>query len=136
MELYIRIKNGQPFEHPILDDNFKAAFPHVDTNNLPPEFARFDRIPQPVIGVYEVYEGVTYEWDANRVKDVHHTRPMTAQEKTDKQNAVKAAWIVSPNWASWIFDEVTCSFKPPVPRPADGKFYRWNEPTVSWVEVA
>jgi len=45
MNLYIQIKNGQPFEHPIFEDNFIEAFPDADINNLPSEFAKFRRIP-------------------------------------------------------------------------------------------
>ena len=56
MELFIRIVDGAPFEHPIMGDNFREAFPHIDTENLPPEFARFVRVAMPTIGVYEVYE--------------------------------------------------------------------------------
>ena len=85
MELYIRIVNGQPFEHPIFGDNFKQAFPEIDVNNLPPEFARFERIESPTLGLYEVYEGVTYAWVDGIVKDVHHVRPMTEQETIAKQ---------------------------------------------------
>lgn len=134
MELFIRLKNGQPVEHPIFGDNFRQAFPDVDTNNLPEWVARFERIPQPALGVYEVYEGVTYQWDAGVVKDVHQVRPMTVAEKTAKQDAVKAVWAQN-GFASWAFDEDTCSFKPPVHMPTDGKLYRWDEPTVSWIEV-
>jgi hypothetical protein len=85
MELYIRIIDGQPFEHPIFGDNFRQAFPEVDVNNLPPEFARFERLEPPVLGVYEVYEGVTYEWVDGIVKDVHHVRPMTEEETVARQ---------------------------------------------------
>lgn len=134
MELYIRIKDGQPFEHPILCDNFRAAFPNVDTDNLPPEFAKFERISPPTTGVYEVYEGVTYEWRNGLVTDVHHIRKMTAQEKTAKQNEVKAQWA-EHGFASWTFDETTCLFQPPVLYPNDGKQYRWDEKTTSWIEV-
>ncbi len=135
MELFIRIKDGQPFEHPILGDNFRAAFPQINPENLPPEFAPFDRTTPPDVGAYEVYQGVTYEWDDGRVKDVHHVHQMTAQEKTDKQKAAKGAWVAFPNWSSWTFDEATCSFKPPVPYPTDGKRYRWNESALAWVEI-
>jgi hypothetical protein len=45
MNLYIQIKDGQPFEHPIFEDNFIEAFPDVDINNLPFGFAKFRRIP-------------------------------------------------------------------------------------------
>lgn len=91
LELYIQIRDGQPHEHPIFADNFKLAFPDVDVNNLPADrFAKFLRVAQPVLGTYEVYEGVTYEWTGDVVKDVHHVRPMTAKEKTAKTAQLKA----------------------------------------------
>jgi hypothetical protein len=134
MELFIRIKDGKPFEHPIFGDNFRQAFPHVDVNNLPAEFARFKRVPMPTFNVYDVYEGVTYELVNGVYKDVHHARPMTDAEKTDKQNQVKQEWQQF-GYASWVFYEETCSFKPPVSYPNDGKIYSWNEATTSWVEI-
>lgn len=134
MELFIRIKDGQPFEHPIFGDNFRQAFPDVDTDNLPAGFARFVRVAAPMVGVYEVYEGVTYEWRGDLVTDVHHVRAMTAEEITVKQDAAKAGWAEN-GYPSWVFDESICEFKAPTPYPTDGKMYRWNEATVSWVEV-
>lgn len=133
MELYIQIKDGQPFEHPILGSNFRRAFPQVDVENLPSRFARFERIEPPSIGVYEIYLGVTYEWDGNIVKDVHHVRPMTEQEIKAKQDLVKANWQ-DGGFASWLFDGETCSFIPPIPYPEDGKTYVWNEETQNWIE--
>jgi len=81
LELYIQIRDGQPFEHPIFADNFRAAFPDVDTANLPDTFAKFIRVDPPEIGTYEVYEGVTYQWVDNVVKDVHSVRQMTDKER-------------------------------------------------------
>lgn len=133
MELFIRVKDGQPFEHPILGSNFRQAFPNEDTNNLPEWAARFKRIEQPSYGVYEVYEGATYEWIDGLVQDVHHIREMTVQEKTAKQDEVKADWA-KHNFASWVFNEDTCSFNSPTPYPNDGKQYYWNEETTNWIE--
>ena len=87
MELYIRIKDGKPFEHPILGDNFRAAFIGIDTTNLPPEFARFVRVASPDIdelrGTFEVYESVsaTYGLVDGAYTDVHIVRPMTKEER-------------------------------------------------------
>ena len=36
---------------------------------------------------------------------------------------------------SWVLNESTWTWESPVPYPTDGKFYRWDEPTLSWVEV-
>ena len=57
MDLYIRIIDGQPFEHPILGDNFRQAFPDIDTYNLPATYASFTGVPEPALSVYEVCEG-------------------------------------------------------------------------------
>ena len=45
------------------------------------------------------------------------------------------AFIAPQPFASWVLDEDTCRWNPPVPYPQDGKLYRWDEPTVSWVEM-
>lgn len=134
MKLYIRIKDGKPFEHPILEDNFRQAFPTIDVNNLPSEFMRFERIPQPKLDVYQVYEGVTYEIGNHLVRDKHLVREMTDVEKLAKQNVVKEEWAIY-GAKSWVFDEITCSFKPPIPCPEDGKYYKWNEKDLSWDEI-
>ena len=134
MSLYIQLENGKPINHPILEDNLKQAFPEMDLNNLPETFARFERVLVPVVGVYEVSQGATYEWVDGVVKDVHHRRAMTEEERTAKQDAVKAEWQQNNGFASWIFNEEFCRFDPPVPYPADGKVYVWDEPTTNWVE--
>jgi hypothetical protein len=83
MELFIRIRDGQPFEHPILGDNFREAFPEVDVDNLPSEFARFERVPQPILEMFKKAEGPTYQWVDSIVKDVWVIRDATAQEREE-----------------------------------------------------
>lgn len=36
---------------------------------------------------------------------------------------------------SWIWNEEENSWKAPIDGPLDGKYYEWNESTLSWVEV-
>ena len=133
MNLYIRIKDGVPFEHPIFEQNLKNAFPDVDTNNLTSDFARFVRVEQPTVSVYEVAE-LVYGWDGDVVKDIWTIRSMTQEEKQEKQNNVKNKWNAT-GYVSWIFNETTCAFEPPIPMPTDGKMYLWDEATTSWTEV-
>jgi len=123
MELFIRIKDGQPFEHPIFGDNFCQAFPSIDVNNLPPEFAKFKRLEVPVLGVYELMasEQSTYEKINDVWTDVWHIRNMTTEEKTAKQQAVITKFNdreYASNWSAWTLDEATCTMIPPIPRPA------------------
>jgi hypothetical protein len=96
LELYIQIRDGQPFEHPIFADNFKMAFPDVNINELPADqFAKFIRVDAPVPDTYEVYEGVTYQWVDDIVKDVHNIRPMTDEERAAKD--VELAELATQN---------------------------------------
>ena len=111
MELFIQIRDGQPYEHPIFADNFREAFPHVDVENLPPEFARFVRVEMPSIGVYQVYEGVTYELIEGAYRDLHHVRAMTDQERAKK--IANAMAEEAPE--GWTFSEEYCVWVPPRP---------------------
>ena len=55
MKLYIKLENGQPIDHPMIKENFIQAFPHIDIDNLPPEFIEFVRVPHPVdLDIYEI----------------------------------------------------------------------------------
>ena len=38
-------------------------------------------------------------------------------------------------YASWKLNTTTWSWEAPTAMPTDGKLYRWDEPTTSWVEV-
>jgi hypothetical protein len=95
LELYIQIRDGQPHEHPIFAENFREAFPAVDTENMPETFAKFIRVDAPVPDTYEVYEGVTYQWVDGIVKDVHSVRPMTDEERAAKDAEIVAAQAAS-----------------------------------------
>lgn len=44
------------------------------------------------------------------------------------------AFIPQKGYASWILNDGTCLWEPPVSYPTDGKRYRWNEDTISWIE--
>ena len=128
MRLFIQVNDGQPVGHPITEDNMRYAFPSIDLNNLPSNFSLFERILKPIIGVYEVYEGVQYELVDGIYKDVHKVRSMTDEEKQSKIDEVRN----NPPYASWVFNEEECRYYAPVPKPDDGKRYRWNEDTTTW----
>jgi len=84
MELYIQIRDGQPYQHPILGENFREAFPHIDVNNLPPEFARFERLACPNEATTFQVDEVSYQWVNGIVKDVWVVRDMTDEERQEK----------------------------------------------------
>lgn len=48
---------------------------------------------------------------------------------------VRDAFIPPKPYSSWVLDEETCLWIPPVQMPDDGKTYEWNESTINWVET-
>lgn len=90
-DLFIQIRDGQPYQHPIFGDNLREAFPDIDTNNLPEGFAKFIRhAPDLQVGPYEVLVE-DYVWNGDSVEDNWSVRPMTEAEAAE----VKATAIES-----------------------------------------
>ena len=56
-------------------------------------------------------------------------------------NAEIDAFVPPKPYASWVLNNETANWDPPVPAPADSgmgegqKMYRWDEETISWKEV-
>ena len=44
------------------------------------------------------------------------------------------AFIPPKVFNSWVLNEETCLWEPPIDYPTDGKTYHWEESTQSWVE--
>jgi hypothetical protein len=128
MNLYIEVENNLPKNHPAFENNLIEAF-----GNIPDNWVLFNRIDIPLVGVYEIYEGVTYELINGAYTDVHHVRSMTTKEIEAKKSATVTAW--ENRYPSWVFDESLCLFEPPVAYPQDGKIYRWDESVTNWTEV-
>lgn len=135
MNLYIEIENGLPINHPALEENLLQAF-----GEIPVHWESFLRVERPILAAYQTLDTQDPEYllVENVWTDVWSIRNMTADEIAFKQQAVKENWVSLPNrenFAAWVFDEITCSFIPPVPRPDDGKLYRWDGAVNNWVEI-
>ena len=135
MKLYIETENGVPKNHPAFEDNLLQAF-----GVIPENWIAFERVERPQLNVYDVLdqEYPEYQLVDGVYKDVWSIRDMTADEIAFKQQTAKDSWASLPNrenFTAWAFDEVTCSYIPPVPRPDDGKLYRWDGTVNNWVEV-
>lgn len=48
-------------------------------------------------------------------------------------DAERDAFIQPKPYASWVLNEETCSWEAPIPMPEGN--YRWDEDSVSWLEV-
>ena len=67
--------------------------------------------PDGGIAVRKNYAGIGYTYDASR-----------------------DAFIPPKPYTSWILNERTCLWDPPVPYPTDGKNYIWEESLQEWKE--
>lgn len=135
MKLYIETENGVPKNHPAFEDNLLQAF-----GVIPENWIAFERVERPQLNVYDVLdqEHPEYQLVDGVYKDVWMVRPMNDVEISAKQQRVKDSWASLPNrenFTAWVFDEVTCSYIPPAPRPDDGKLYRWDGTVNNWVEI-
>jgi hypothetical protein len=48
---------------------------------------------------------------------------------------MRDAFIPPQPYLSWVFNETTLKWDPPIPYPTDGKDYVWDESIQNWVEV-
>jgi hypothetical protein len=49
---------------------------------------------------------------------------------------VKDAFIPPRPYISWSLNETNCKWEAPISYPNDGKLYRWDENTLTWIEIA
>lgn len=131
MNLFIKLKNNLPFEHPITEENMRSAFPEVNLDNPLPLFAPFQRISQPTLKFFEVCDGCTYVFDGEVVKDSWSTRSMTEEEKLQKLNKFE----LNKPYPSWTLNTDIGLWEAPTPMPNDGKEYVWDEMTKLWNKV-
>lgn len=45
------------------------------------------------------------------------------------------AFIAPKPFDSWVLDEETCRWNPPVPYPTGNDVYAWDESTLSWTKI-
>jgi hypothetical protein len=139
--LYIEVVDGKIINHPIFESNLIQVFPNIALDDHD-KYIPFERVPQPTIGIFQVNEGVTYEFDGpNLVKDIWHIRDMTAEEKQAKIEEARAA----QPYPSWTLDETNLIWSAPVPYPgvmptsaeeaSTMVIYNWDEDSLSWKEI-
>jgi hypothetical protein len=137
MKLYIQIEGGQTVNHPALEENLIQAFGVV-----PDHWEQFIRVERPNPGLYEILESdqPTYQKVDGVWTDVWSLRSMTEAEIAFKQKAAKDTWAArrqAENWSAWVFNESTCSYVPPIPRPdpVDGVIVFWCGAENGWKQA-
>lgn len=85
---------------------------------------------------YNTYGGIHY--------DPETREPSADQSKAFRKNYAgigytydefRDAFIPPKLYPSWILNEESCLWEPPVAYPDDGKMYNWNEETQTWNEI-
>ena len=82
-ELYIRIENGKPVDHPIAGWNLRMFYPDLNPENPPKGFERFTRMEAPELGEYDVMVGVEYAKSNYGWQDKYIIREMTDREREE-----------------------------------------------------
>ncbi len=139
-DLFIQVRDGLPVNHPAFKTNLIDAFGAV-----PEDWEPFIRIPDPTHAdnsivlehsepVYQKIDGVWRDVWYYRIK----TEKDLAAEKQIRLDGVRGFWAQRPyahNFTAWVLNEETEKYEPPIPRPNDGKFYRWSGPNNNWREA-
>lgn len=85
---------------------------------------------------YNTRGGVHYKSDSNE--------PSDDQSKALRGNYagigftydhINDVFYAPQPYSSWTLNKTTWFWEPPVPYPADDKYYIWNEETKNWVEI-
>jgi hypothetical protein len=123
MSHYAKVLNGIVINLMVAEPDFFTTF--VDTS--PGEWLQTS---------YNTRGGIHYEPNS--------TTPSQDQSRALRKNyggigytydRQRDAFIPPKFHESWILNEETCLWENPVPYPADGKYYSWNEETLSWREI-
>ena len=109
-----------------------AHFAKVDTDNIVQEVLIFD-VPDDQVPAMALPDG----WKWVRTSYNHRIRKNYAGQGYT-YDSVRDAFIPPKPWPSYVLNEETCRWDPPIPYPEGaveaGILYRWDEPTQSWIK--
>ncbi len=117
-----------------------AHYAYLDSENI---------VTQVIVGKDEGENGVDWEqyYGAKRTsynthggQHVHGGTPFRGNfagigYRFDPDLGPDGSFIPPKPFPSWVLNAETALWDAPVPYPTDGKTYRWDEDTTSWLEV-
>lgn len=123
-----------------------AHYAFLDENNI---------VTHVIVGKDEGEDGIDWEQFYGAVRTSYNTsggiyyNPETNQPAPDQSKAfrknyagigysydpVRDAFIPPKPFDSWILDEFSCTWEPPIDYPSDGDKYTWNENSLQWVLI-
>lgn len=118
-----------------------AHFAELDANNV---VVRVIVVPDTVESVGEQYchdlLGGTWKQTSYNTRGNEHILGGTPFRKNYAGNGYTYdelidGFIPPQPYPSWLLNETTCLWEPPVPYPTDGNRYRWDETNLEWALV-
>jgi hypothetical protein len=114
-----------------------AHFAQIDENNI---------VVQVIVGVDEPFDGeAIYAETTGQVWKKTSYNTFAGEHKLGgvsfrknyagigyTYDAQRDAFIPPQPFASWLLDEQTCQWNPPIPYPTDNKQYFWDEELKEW----
>lgn len=99
--------------------------------------------------IYYAPEGFTVKQTSYNTRGGVHYNPETGEPSADQSKALRFnyagigytydeerdAFIPPKPFDSWVLNEDTCLWEAPIPYPADGAVYSWDEESGDWVAV-
>lgn len=84
---------------------------------------------------YNTRGGVHYQADGTPSADQTRAFRKNYAGLGYSYDSLRDAFIPPKPYPSWVLNESTCLWDPPVPMPQDGKRYQWDELNGTWVEM-
>lgn len=123
-----------------------AHYAFLDENNV---------VTMVIVGKDEGEDGIDWEDFYGAVRTSYNTaagvyyNPETREPTPDQSKAfrknyagigytydkVRDAFIPPKPADSWILNEDTCCWDPPIPYPTDGNQYYWDEENINWIAL-
>ena len=87
----------------------------------------------------KAFKGTWLRTSYNTIKGVHRLDGVPFRKNYAgidyTYDETRDAFIPPKPYPSWILNEETCIYDPPIAYPDDGKLYDWDEETKSWEEI-
>jgi hypothetical protein len=93
----------------------------------------------------DTQEGTWVQTSYNTKGGVHYQpntdTPSVDQSKALRKNfasigftydSIRDAFIPPQEYPSWILNETSCLWEPPIPYPTDDNYYKWDEQNQQW----
>ena len=115
-----------------------AHWAEVDTNNvvLRVIVGSNEEVDEGYSTIFNAFGGTWIKTSYNTYGGVHSSGEVPFRKnyagKGMTYDPTRDAFIPIKPFPSWVLEEESCVWFPPVTYPGDGKFYDWNEETKTW----